>query len=187
MEIRFSQSTPRLSGAPRRFTSRNSGPVDTVSLSRRPTADLKPKAYLQRASSEFLKLIPTHPQEQDEFMSGATEVREMVSEILYGGEWPDDEVSLPPHQQPGSPATNGGLTRSEQLISNDLIQIYRITSPHVREPEQHKRLASAIHSCQSGLQSRVLRRDYPNYWMSTPGSLERDADREKERWGSSLG
>ena len=143
-----------------------------------------PAAHLDRAADEFFALIPTHPSAAEEFAHGLQEIKNVVGEILYGGRWPEQQElpKLPAHKQPGEPKKNGGLTRSEQLVSNDLIEVYRKTASSAN-PEQHKRLASAIHLCQSGLQGRVLRRDYPDYWMSSPGSLARDAQREQARWG----
>lgn len=158
--------------------------LDSVQLSASSRV-FEPAAHLHRAANEFLSLVPTHPTERDEFLEGAGEIQKIVAEVLYGGRWPEAQempnLSAPP--KPGEPAQNGGLSRSEQLVSNDLIELYRKTSPSVSTPQQHKRLARAIHLCQSGLQSRVLRRDYPNYWMSSPGSLQKDAEREAARWG----
>ena len=72
---------------------------------------------------------------------------------------------------------------SEQLVANDFISLYREVAPHVQhDPQMHKRLASSIDICQSSLQSRVLRRDYPDYYFSLQGSLAQDAEREAARW-----
>ena len=158
--------------------------IDSVQLTTRDDKIFEPAAHLERAAQEYLNLVPTHPTEQEEFLHGASEVQKVVAEVLYGGHWPEsDELpELPSSKRPGSPKDNGGLTRSEQLVSDDLIQLYRKTVGSAT-PQQHKRLATAIHLCQSGLQGRILRRDYPNYWMSAPGSLERDSQRESTRWG----
>lgn len=162
-----------------------SAPIDRVQLSGNSQPIYELAAHLERATQEFLDLVATHPTEQEEFLHGAQEIQKIVSEILYDGRWPDAEEmpKLPAHKKPGSREDNGGLTKSEQLVSDDLVLIYRKTSGSVKTPDQHKRLAFAIHLCQSGLQGRVLRRDYPTYWMSSPGTLEKDAQREAERWG----
>ena len=157
--------------------------IDSVQLSSQNNKVFEPAAHLDRAAKDYMSLVPTHPTEQDEFLHGATEIQKVVSEVLYGGRWPEsgELPELPHPKTPGAPKENGGLTKSEQLVSDDLIQLYRKTVGSA-SPQQHKRLATAIHLCQSGLQGRVLRRDYPNYWMSNPGSLELDAQREASRW-----
>lgn len=158
--------------------------IDSVQLSPTQSAIFEPAAHLERAGGEYFSLVHTHPTERDEFSHGVRELQGAIADILYGGRWPEPEEmpALPGQARPGTPADNGGLTRSEQLISNDLVSIYRKTRPSAN-PAQHKRLVTAMHLCQSGLQSRVLRRDYPNYWMSTPGTLAQDAQREMNRWG----
>lgn len=159
-------------------------PLDSVEFgSGQPV--FEPAAHLGRAQQVFEGLVATHPSERDEFQQGVLEIRQIVGEVLYGGRWPEPQElpQLGPSKRPGPPAENGGLTRSEQLVSEDLINLYRKTAPAVTSPQQHKRLASAIHLCQSGLQGRVLRRDYPDYWMSSPGTLAQDAAQEQQRWG----
>ncbi len=175
----FSQPSTRAKGEINAQTE-----IDSVQLTPRDNKIFEPAAHLERAAQEYLNLVPTHPTEQEEFLHGASEVQKVVAEVLYGGHWPEsDELpELPSSKRPGAPKDNGGLTRSEQLVSDDLIQLYRKTVGSAT-PQQHKRLATAIHLCQSGLQGRILRRDYPNYWMSAPGSLERDSQRESTRWG----
>lgn len=171
--------------SPRSLELESTAAVDSVQLSGQNTQHLEPAAHLHRAAGEYFALVATHPTEMAEFEHGLTEVQAVVGEIMYGGEWPEAEElpQLPGHSFPGEPKDNGGLSRSEQLVSEDFVQIYRKTVNSIKNPDQHKRLASAIHLCQSGLQGRVLRRDYPNYWMSTQGTLEHDAQREKQRWG----
>ena len=159
-------------------------PVDSVELSQANSAHFEPASHLQRAASEFFSLVATHPSATEEFQHGLNEVKDIVGDIMYGGQWPEPNglPKLPSHSFPGEPSKNGGLSRSEQLVSEDFVLIYRKTVNSVRNPQQHKRLASAIHLCQSVLQGRVLRRDYPNYWMSSPGTLQQDARREQQRW-----
>ncbi|MCA9779296.1 MAG: hypothetical protein KC800_21365 [Candidatus Eremiobacteraeota bacterium] len=160
--------------------------VDVVQWSGQNNSEFRPAAFLNRASGEYLALVPTHPSDRDEFVAGVEQIQSVVAEAMYGGRWPEDSElpSLPAQGRPGDPARNGGQTMSEQLVANDLIALYREVAPHVQHnPQMHQRLASSIHVCQSGLQSRVLRRDYPDYYFSLPGSLQQDAEREAARWG----
>ena len=161
--------------------------LDRVVLNNAENREFRAAGFLNRAAGEYLSLVQTHPSEFSEFHHGLGEVQDVVGEILYGGRWPEDSEipALPRQPHPGQPSENGGLTRSEQLASSDLVELYRSTAPSVKNPAQHAKLASAIHLLQSGLQGRVLRRDYPNYWLSSPGSLQQDAQREEKRWGLS--
>ena len=161
------------------------GTVDSVQWSGQDSTQFRPAAFLNRATGEYLALVPTHPSDRDEFLHGVEQIQSVVAEAMYGGRWPEDSgrPTLPAPGPPGSPAKNGGQTKSEQLVANDFISLYREVAPHVQhDPQLHKRLASSIHICQSSLQSRVLRRDYPDYYFSLPGSLAQDAEREAARW-----
>ena len=136
-------------------------------------------AYWQRAADDYARLVPTHPMEAEEWHDGLAACRQLATDLVYQGQWPaqaSPEGSLP---EPGEPEANGGLTRSEQQVSHDLVQFWNSLpqAGHVAA------MATAVHSCQSALQSRILRRLHPDYWVSTPGSLQRDAQFEKERWG----
>jgi hypothetical protein len=187
MNIRSTPYIPkRAAGSTPRHSAAHISSVDQVSLSQaQPSPIYRPAAHLNRADAEYSKLVPTHPSDSEEFSHGVESIKAIVAEVMYGGRWPEDSElpNLGSPAKPGEPARNGGQTRSEQLVANDLIDIYREVSPHVKTTEQHKRLASSIHICQSGLQSRVLRRDYPDYYFSLPGSLDKDAQREAGRWG----
>lgn len=140
---------------------------------------LGPAVYLQRAAADYARLVPTHPMEAQEFQDGLDACKKLASDLVYAGGWPEDVVLPPREPKVGDPEANGGLTRSEQLVSQDLASFWTALpqSGHVAA------MASAVHLCQGALQSRVLRRLYPNYWMSSPGSLQRDAQVERERWG----
>lgn len=141
-----------------------------------PTA--MPAAYLTRAAENYTRLVPTHPMEAAEWQDGLDACRQLAADLVFQGKWPEvtpGPPAIPPVKEPES---QGGLTRSEQLVSHDLVQFWNSLpqAGHVTA------VASAVHACQSTLQSRILRRLYPDYWMSTPNSLQQDAQAERERW-----
>lgn len=139
---------------------------------------LGPAVHLKRAAADYARLVPTHPMEAQEFRDGLDACKQLASDLAYDGNWPEDVVLPPRDPQVGDPEANGGLTRSEQLVSQDLAQFWTALPGHSHVAA----MATAVHACQGALQSRVLRRLYPTYWMSTPGSLQQDAKVERERW-----
>ncbi|MBN9418096.1 hypothetical protein ABS71_09825 [bacterium SCN 62-11] len=124
------------------------------------------KIYLERAAANYAKMVPTHPMEKQEFSEALEACRELTDQF--------EPTALKDLEAPGEPAKNGGLTRSEQLVSQDLVNFWNC----LPQGGHSAAVATAVHHCQSALQSRILRRDYPNYWMSTPGSLQQDAQNE---------
>lgn len=124
------------------------------------------KIYLERAAANYAKMVPTHPMEKQEFSEALESCRQLTDQF--------EPTALKELEAPGEPAQNGGLTRSEQLVSQDLVNFWNC----LPQGGHSAAVATAVHHCQSALQSRILRRDYPNYWMSTPGSLEQDARNE---------
>lgn len=133
------------------------------------------KVYLDRAAANYAKMVPTHPMEKQEFREALEQCRQLTDSF--------EPTQLKPLEAPGEPVENGGLTRSEQLVSQDLINFWNCL-PHGGHSAA---VATAVHHCQSALQSRILRRDYPNYWMSTPGSLEQDARNEENLYSLTAG
>ncbi len=126
------------------------------------------KIYLDRAAAHYAKLVPTHPMEKQEFSAALQSCRDLTDQFQ-----PTAEIELSP---PGAPEKNGGLTRTEQLISQDLVNFWNC----LPQAGHSAAVATAVHHCQSALQSRILRRAYPDYWMSTPGSLQQDARNEEK-------
>ena len=178
---RFSPETTPESGAS------STQALDSVQLSSFNSTHFEAAAHLERANQEYMSLIHTHPTEAKEFSHGAQRLKTILADILYGGEWPQSEEipKLPKQATPGKPQDNGGLTRSEQLVSNDLVSLYRKANKQATQT-QHEELVTSMHLCQSSLQSRILRRYHPNYWMSSPGTLMADSQREQVRWGRSF-
>ena len=142
-------------------------------------SNLIPAVYLNQAGVDYARLVPTHPMEKSEWDDALGTCRHVVADLIYDGKWPDP-LPPPPDTTPevGEPDVNGGQTRSEQVVSDDFANFWTSlpASAHVAAT------ATAVHTLQSCLQSRILRRLYPNYWASTPGSLALDAQREQERW-----
>jgi len=130
------------------------------------------KIYLERAAANYAKLVPTHPMEKAEFQDALQAFQELTDDFT-----PTQEKDL---TAPGDPEKSGGLTRSEQLISQDLVNLWNC----LPQGGHTAAVATAVHSCQSALQARILRRAYPDYWMSSPGALQKDAQVESERWKS---
>jgi len=140
----------------------------------------QPAAYLQRAAQHYAQLVPTHPMEVEEWADALAACRQLTSDLIYQGQWPAQAIPEAANSKPEEPEANGGLTKSEQLVSQDLVQFWN----SLPQAGHAAALATAVHTCQSTLQSRILRRLYPDYWVSTPGSLQRDAQVERERWKS---
>lgn len=124
------------------------------------------KIYLDRVAAHYARLVPTHPMEKQEFSEALQSCRDLTDQFQ-----PTAQIELRP---PGEPEKNGGLTGTEQLISQDLVNFWNC----LPQGGHSAAVATAVHHCQSALQSRILRRAYPDYWMSTPGSLQQDAQNE---------
>ena len=130
----------------------------------------KMKIYLERAANNYAKLVPTHPMEKAEFEEALKICQELTDKFT-----PTEEKDL---NLPGEPEKSGGLTRSEQLVSQDLVNFWNC----LPQGGHSAAVATAVHHCQSALQARILRRAYPDFWMSSPGALQKDAQTESERW-----
>ena len=143
---------------------------------------LRPAAYLKQAEADYARLVPTHPMEASEWQDGLAVCRELAADLIYAGKWPEQAALPDILPEVGEPLANGGLTRSEQLVSSDLVQFWNSLpqSGHVAP------MATAIHTCQSMLQSRILRRMFPDYWASTPSALNLDATAEQQRWNLAI-
>lgn len=141
-------------------------------------AHLAPAAYLQKAATDYKSLVPTHPMEKDEWEDGLAACKTLVTNTIYGGKWPENIPAIEEEVKVGEPQANGGLTRTEQLLSQDLVNFWNSLPQggHIAQ------IATVVHTCQSTLESRILRRAYPDYWTNIPGSLAQDASAEKERW-----
>jgi len=128
------------------------------------------KIYLERAAANYAKLVPTHPMEKGEFQEAIKTCEKLTDQFI-----PTAEKEL---TAPGDPEKSGGLTRSEQLVSQDLVNFWNC----LPQGGHSAAVATAVHNCQSALQARILRRAYPDYWVSSPGALQKDAQVESERW-----
>ena len=126
------------------------------------------KIYLDRAAANYARMVPTHPMEKQEFSEALQSCRDLTDQFQPTA---DKDLS-----QPGPPEKNGGLTRTEQMISQDLLNFWNC----LPQGGHTAAVATAVHHCQSALQARILRRAFPDYWMSTPGSLEQDARNEEK-------
>lgn len=137
---------------------------------------------LLTSGHELARLVSTHPTEYEELSTAYQQLSEFVGQTLFGGTIPGDIPLAPADKPVRPPAEAGGMTGSEQMAMNHLVSFYREASALMPSQQHHKKLVLAMHQVQNQLMGRVLRRDYPDFYLSIPGSLEADQQQEDQRW-----